>query len=75
MTQVVGAVIVIARLNPALAVVALALTPLLSHATHAIVTRAARLAYRQQTAAANALTFADERLSQERVSLLLLHTR
>ena len=62
--QVLGAVVVIARLNPGLAVVALALTPLLSSLIRLVVVRTARLAYRQQTAAADALSFADERLSQ-----------
>lgn len=62
--QVLGAVAVIARLNPGLALVALALTPLLSRLTRLVVVRTARVAYRQQTAASDALKFADERLAQ-----------
>ena len=71
--QVVGAILVIVKLNPVLAVVALGLTPLFSRAIRSIVVRTARLAHRQQTAAADALKFADERLSQAS-SLQQLHT-
>lgn len=67
--QVLGAVAIIARLNPGLALVAMALTPLLSRLTRLVVVRTARVAYRQQTAASDALKFADERLSQARVGI------
>ena len=62
--QVIGALLVIGRTNPALLAVAAGVVPLLARAMRVVVVRTARRAYRQRNAAADALAFANERLTQ-----------
>ena len=62
--QVVGALLVIGRTNPALLAVAAGVVPLLARAMRVVVVRTARRAYRQRNAASDALAFANERLTQ-----------
>ena len=64
--QVIGALLVIGRTNPALLAVAAGVVPLLARAMRIVVVRTARMAYRQRNAASDALSFANERLTQVR---------
>ncbi|PSC68391.1 ABC transporter permease [Micractinium conductrix] len=64
MFEVTGALALIAVQQPLLALVSLAITPLLSRLLRSVVVRSSAIIYRRQQVAAEALQYASERLSQ-----------